>query len=202
VYLDYAMSVIVRPGFADVRDGSSRCTAACVRHGTTAVSGPTRLLEVRARRRRRDGPVHHMATRRSTTPSSSRPAVVARYPWSMGRQLRLAGQRPGRRHALQQSAGWHRWPWRWSATSTRTPSTSRRTRRQTQEPDLLPSRFPNLLVNALPASPSAWPPTSRRTTCARWRTASSGCWPTRSRDEELLGQLLLKVKGPDSRRTA
>ena len=27
---------------------------------------------------------------------------------------------------------------------------------------------------APPASPSAWPPTSRRTTCARWRTASTG----------------------------
>ena len=32
-------------------------------------------------------------------------------------------------------------------------------------------RFPNLLVNGSSASPSAWPPTSRRTTCARWPTA-------------------------------
>ena len=42
-----------------------------------------------------------------------------------------------------------------------------------QQPVVLPSRFPNLLSTAAPASPSAWPPTSRRTTCARW-------WPRRS----------------------
>ena len=33
---------------------------------------------------------------------------------------------------------------------------------------------------APPASPSAWPPTSRRTTCARWRTASTGRSTTRT----------------------
>ena len=31
-----------------------------------------------------------------------------------------------------------------------------------------------------PASPSAWPPTSRRITCARWRTASTGRSTTRT----------------------
>ena len=33
-----------------------------------------------------------------------------------------------------------------------------------QEPPVLPSRFPNLLSTARRASPSAWRPTSRRTT--------------------------------------
>jgi len=36
-----------------------------------------------------------------------------------------------------------------------------------REPAVLPSRLPNLLVNGAPASPSAWPPTSRRTTSPR-----------------------------------
>ena len=39
---------------------------------------------------------------------------------------------------------------------------------RTQEPLVLPARFPNLLVNgSARASPSAWRRTSRRTTCAR-----------------------------------
>jgi DNA gyrase subunit A len=51
-----------------------------------------------------------------------------------------------------------------------------------QEPVVLPARFPNLLVNGGTGSPSAWPPTSRRTTCAR-----------SSRDGRL-------PRGPDDRR--
>jgi DNA gyrase subunit A len=38
---------------------------------------------------------------------------------------------------------------------------------QNREPIVLPSRFPNLLVNGASGSPSAWRRTSRRTTCAR-----------------------------------
>ena len=49
---------------------------------------------------------------------------------------------------------------------------------RSQEPTVLPARFPNLLVNGRPASRSAWPPTSRRTTCARSRRARSGRWST------------------------
>ena len=63
-------------------------------------------------------------------------------------QLRLARQRPGRPPCGTPSAGWRRWRWRWSATSTRRPSTSRpTTTASTQEPTVLPARFPNLLVN-------------------------------------------------------
>ena len=36
-----------------------------------------------------------------------------------------------------------------------------------KEPHMLPSRFPNLLVNGSQALRSAWPPTSRRTICAK-----------------------------------
>jgi hypothetical protein len=41
---------------------------------------------------------------------------------------------------------------------------------QGAEPTVLPTRIPNLLVNGSSASRSAWRPTSRRTTCARWST--------------------------------
>ena len=50
-----------------------------------------------------------------------------------------------------------------------------------QEPTVLPARFPNLLINgSARASRSAWPPTSRRTTCARSPPAPSGTWSTRT----------------------
>ena len=67
-----------------------------------------------------------------------------------------------------------------------------------QEPDVLPSRFPNLLVNGPAASPSAWRRTSRRTTCARSRPACSGSWRNpEATHEELLEALLERIKGPD-----
>jgi hypothetical protein len=40
-YLDYAMSVIVGRALPDVRDGSSRCTAASSTRCTTAATAPT-----------------------------------------------------------------------------------------------------------------------------------------------------------------
>src|SRR5215211_60264 len=49
---------------------------------------------------------------------------------------------------------------------------------KTQEPTILPSRFPNLLVNGSAGIAVGWPRTSRRTTCARSSTACSGRWPT------------------------
>ena len=42
-----------------------------------------------------------------------------------------------------------------------------------EEPTVLPATLPNLLLNGAPASPSAWPPTSRRTTSAKFATRSS-----------------------------
>ena len=43
---------------------------------------------------------------------------------------------------------WRRSPWRWSGTSTKTPSISQDNYDgRTQEPTVLPARFPNLLVN-------------------------------------------------------
>ncbi len=52
---------------------------------------------------------------------------------------------------------------------------------RSQEPDVLPSRYPNLLVNGSRKSRSGWRRTSRRTTCARSPTASAGTWTTTAR---------------------
>ena len=52
---------------------------------------------------------------------------------------------------------------------------------------------------ARPASRSAWPPTSRRTTCARSTTACSGRWRTPRPTQRGAAQdaLLERIKGPD-----
>jgi len=69
---------------------------------------------------------------------------------------------------------------------------------KTQEPDILPSRFPNLLVNGSAGIAVGMatniPPHNLREVAdgVQWLLAN----PDAS-DEELLGQLLLKIKGPD-----
>ena len=97
------------------------------------------------------------------------------------------------------SAGWRRWRWRCCATSTRRRSTSSRTTPTTRSSrPSCPAASPTCWSTAARASRSAWPPTSRRTTCARWRPACCGRSSTpRPRDEELLEALLERIKGPD-----
>lgn len=69
---------------------------------------------------------------------------------------------------------------------------------KTQEPTVLPSRFPNLLVNGAAGIAVGMatniPPHSLREVAAgvQWLLAHP-----EAEDEELLGQLLLRVKGPD-----
>ncbi|GLY26857.1 DNA gyrase subunit A [Kineosporia sp. NBRC 101731] len=69
---------------------------------------------------------------------------------------------------------------------------------KTQEPDILPSRFPNLLVNGSAGIAVGMatniPPHNLREVAegAQWLLAHP-----EATDEELLNQLLLKVKGPD-----
>ena len=62
-----------------------------------------------------------------------------------------------------------------------------------KEPHVLPSRFPNLLVNGSQVLPSAWRRTSRPTTCAR----SSTAWSPDGRPRNRPGRLMEYVKGPD-----
>ena len=101
-------------------------------------------------------------------------------PWSMRyaagrrqRQLRLSGQRPGGGHALhrvQAGAAGHGDAAR---TSTRRPSTSGPTTTAApRSPSSCRHASRTCWSTARPASRSAWPPTSRRTTCARWPRAS------------------------------
>ena len=121
------------------------------------------------------------ATPRSTTPWCgwrSRGRCATRWSTARATSARRATTRP--RPCATPSAGWRRWPWRWSATSTRTPSTSRRTTtagRRSRRSCRAASR--TCWSTARPASRSAWRRTSRRTTCARSPRASSGCWRTR-----------------------
>ena len=161
-----------------------------------------RVLQVRPRRRRRDGQYHpHGDSAIYDTLVRLGAAVVAALP--AGRTARATSARPATTRpppCATPSAGWRRWPWRWCATSTRTPSTSRPTTTDApQEPVVLPSRFPNLLVNGSGRHrgrhghqhPAAQP---ARGSAA----ASSGCSPTpRRRREELLEALLERIKGPD-----
>ena len=71
-----------------------------------------------------------------------------------------------------------------------TPTTA-----STDEPVVLPARFPNLLVNGGGrASRSAWPPTSRRTTSARSSTRRVHLIDN---PDATLDDLMQFVKGPD-----
>ncbi len=69
---------------------------------------------------------------------------------------------------------------------------------KTQEPDILPARFPNLLVNGSAGIAVGMatniPPHNLREVAdgVQWLLANPD-----ATDEELLGQLLLKIKGPD-----
>ena len=57
---------------------------------------------------------------------------------------------------------------------------------------------PTCWSTARPASRSVWPPTSRRTTCARSPTAPGGRWSTPDATrEELQDALIERIKGPD-----
>ena len=134
------------------------------------------VQEVGARRRRRHRQVpparrlgglrHHRAHGAgllAALPAGRRPG-----------QLRLGRRRSRRRPCATPRSAWRASPASCSPTSTRRPSTSSRTTtRPLQEPVVLPARIPEPAGQRLaPASPSAWRPTSRRTTSARSSTRS------------------------------
>ena len=109
-----------------------------------------RVLQVRPRRRRRHGPVppaRRLGDLRR--PGAPRAAWSLRYPLVAGQgNFGSPGNDRRRRPPVHRDARWRRSPWRWCATSTRTPSTSRTTTTAARRsPTVLPGRFPNLLVN-------------------------------------------------------
>ncbi len=148
-YLDYAMSVIVSRALRTCGTGSSPSTAACSTRCTTAGTGRPRVLQVRPRRRRRHGSLPpargHLDLRR---PRPARPGLVAALPARRRPgELRFARERPGGGPPV------HRVP-HGPAGHGDGPGHRRGDRRllpnydgHTTEPDVLPSRFPNLLVN-------------------------------------------------------
>ena len=133
-------------------------------------------------------------------PGAARPAVGAALPAGAGPgQLRVSGQRRRCRHAVHRGphgAAGHGDGARHRRGHRRLRTELRRPHRRSRPSCRAGSR--TCWSTAAPASPSAWRPTSRRTTCARWRPASSGRsqHPDATR-EELLEALLERVKGPD-----
>ena len=150
-FLDYAMSVIVSRALPDVRDGLKPVHRRVLygMHEAGPAAEPA-VQEVRHHRRRRDGQVPparrpgdlrharaHGAAVLAALPARRRPG-----------QLRLDRRRSAGGDALHRGAALAASRRRCCATSTRTPSTSSRTTTsRAAQPTVLPSRFPNLLVN-------------------------------------------------------
>ena len=108
-------------------------------------------------------------------------------------------QRPARRHALHRVPPVAAGDGDARRTSTRTPSTSRTNYDgKTQEPTSCRRGCRTCWSTAARASRSAWPPTSRRTTCARSPRPSSGRWTTRKPPTRSCSTALMeRIKGPD-----
>ena len=175
-YLDYAMSVIVSRALPDVRDGLKPVhRRILVRHERDGPAPRARLSQVRQHRRRGDGQLPP-ARRGGGLRRAGAAGAALHHALPAGRrpgQLRLGRRRPARRHALHRGAPdadrrRRCWP-----TSTRTPSTWSRTTTARASSRRCCRPLPNLLSTAAPASPSAWPPTSRPTTWAKSSTRQS-----------------------------
>ena len=150
-YLDYAMSVIVGRALPDVRDGLKPVHRRVLYAMHELGLQPNRAVpQVRLHRRRGDGqvpPARRLGDLRHARPDGA--GLLAALPARRRPgQLRLDRRRPGRpRCGTPRRASRASRP-RCCATSTRTPSTSGpTTTSRTQEPLVLPARFPNLLVN-------------------------------------------------------
>ena len=159
-----------------------------------------RLLQVLARRRRRHGPVPPARRHRDLRHLGAPRAAVgdARAAGPRAGQLRLAGQRRRRGHAVHRVPDRAAGAWRWSATSTRTPSTSTPTTTAAPRSRRSCRRGSRTCWStAPPASRSAWPPTSRRTTSRE--VADGALWALEHPDatrEELLDALRRAHQGP------
>ena len=187
-YLDYAMSVIVGRALPDVRDGLKPVHRRVLYvMNELGLQPEPQARQVRPDRRRGDGQVPPARRQRDLRHAGPARAGLldalpaGRRPRQLRQHRRLA-RRGDAVHRGPPRRGWRR---RCCATSTRTRSTSSPTydgeppgagRAAGAVPE--PAR-----QRQLRASPSAWRPTSRRTTCAR----------SIARDDRL-------HRGPDDRR--
>ena len=129
-YLDYAMSVIVGRALPDVRDGLKPVHRRVLYAMNELGLGPERsYVEVREDRRRGDGQVPPPRRLRDLRHARAHGAGLLDAQRARRRpgQLRLDRRRPGRRDALHRGAPGADRHARCCATSTWTPSTSRRT---------------------------------------------------------------------------
>lgn len=182
LYLAYAMSVIVDRALPDVRDGMKpvqrrviyamydggyrpdRGYSKCARvvgevMGTirTAIPPSTGRCVWRSRGR--------CDTRSSTARATSAPPAMTRQP-----------------QCVTRNAVWRRSPWKWCVTSTRTPvDFLPNYDGKTQEPTVLPARFPEPAVQRLVRHRRRHGDQHSSATCARWQKACIGRSTIRTR---------------------
>ena len=173
-FLEYAYSVIYSRALPDARDGlkpvQRRILYQMNEMGLRPDRGPR---QVRPRRRRGDGQAAPARRRRDLRRAGADGAAVldAAAAGRRPRQLRLARRRrPAGRHAVHRVPAGRRRDADGRRRSTRTPSTSAPNYDgQEQEPVRAAGRLSRTCWStARPGSRSAWRPTCRRTTWARW----------------------------------
>ena len=148
-YLDYAMSVIVGRALPDVRDGLKPVHRR-VLYAMHELNNDWNRAYKKSARIVGDviGKYHPTATSPSMTPSSAwrriSPCVTC---WSTARATSARSTATTRRRCVTPKSAWPRSPTNCWPTSTRKPWTSANYDGSEQEPLLLPSRLPNLLVN-------------------------------------------------------
>ena len=200
-YLDYAMSVIVGRALPDVRDGLKpvhrKILYAMFDSGYRPDRGYVKCSRVVGDVMGQLPPARRLGDLRRAGPDGA--ALVAALPADRRqRQLRLAGQRPGRRHAIHRvqarparhgDAAGHRRGHRRPAGQLRRPGQG------AHDPAVADPR--TCWSTAPRASRSAWPPRSRRTTCGRSARRCSGAWSNPEADEATtLDALLEHRQGP------
>ena len=200
-YLDYAMSVIVARALPDVRDGLKpvhrRVLYAMYDGGYRPDRGYSKCTRVVGDVMGQYHP-HGDSAIYDTLVRLAQPWSL-RYRWSTARATSARPATTRRPPCATPSAGSRRSRWRCSATSTRRRSTSRPTTTSAvRSRSSCQAGSPTCSSTAPPASPSAWPPTSRRTTCERLRRPCSGTSRTRTPPTRSCSRRCVeRVKGPD-----
>ena len=157
---------------------SSRFTGVCCTPCTTADTVP-----IAASRSARAWSATSWATstRTVTRPSTTRSCVWFSRGTCATRSFRVRATsvRPvmtARLLRVTRNARWRLCPWKWSGTSKRRPSTSRTTTTAaTRSPSTCRRASRTCWSTVRPVLPLAWPPTFRRTTCAKSQPVRSGC---------------------------